>query len=857
MSSGSIVRTLLIASIIFIIGSDAFMLANQEPEETVATSAQESASQAVNQEAEETIEPSTEEEPTPQSILAKPRRIAAIFVNGNKFVPTPAILNKIPYRVGEIFNPLKTRLLIHNLYYDLKRFRVIYLYGEPVGDDLINLYVEVEEKKPLKEITVTGNSAVSGDDLEEKLALEDIPAVDPEELKTIAQKIKKLYLEKGYFNAEINFDFKVDEEDRATVVFKVTEHTKSSIKRIEFIGNKQFTAKTLRSILYTHEDWLLGFLDRSGTYHPERLEADKQAVEHFYQSNGYLNAKVLEVKTDMDPVSKDFAITFDLEEGDLYTIKEVHAQGNDILPEEFLLANIPVHVGSIYSREKVIESIKALESLWGNLGYIFASIEPTIQPNDDDETVSIGFKSELGNKITLNKITIRGNKKTRDKIIRRALVISEGDPITTAGMEESKNRVQALGYFDQREGVNWKLTRISETEANLDLLLKEAHTGHAGFQLGFAGSERSIKEPLTGLSLELGLADTNIAGTGIKGNLMARLSHQDLTFAANVTQPWLFDRPILGALDAYHKRVGYEEFNFAQAMNEIDTGGVGTLGFVTRFHRKFLRDTFIRAGLGVDSIKYTAPPRVNIPRVLPEKQLLLASAEYQSVLNKEFDPGDFVSLNVQIGQEKRNHPMHPSSGYSWLARSIFAFSVLRGNLGFHKFDIDVHWYTSLINAFDLVFHIRGYLGIITTVGNRFVPYRELFHIGGPASVRGFLYGQIGPQFSIPNIENIMQGDSIGGTKTLFMNAELIFPILSDFSIKALVFYDGGTGWSNPYAAQISPEFLRNNRFSYRHSVGFGVRILRPVPARIDWGFKLDPQPGESAYEVHFNMSYDW
>lgn len=789
--------------------------------------------------------------------LEKPRRIAAIFVNGNKQVPTEAILHKIPYRVGEIFNPIKTRLLIHNLYYDLKRFRTIRLEAELVGDDALNLYVEVEEKKPIKDLVIKGNSAVTNDEIDEKIHLDEIPAIDPEELQTIAQKIKKLYLEKGYFNADINFDLKVDEQDYASVTFTIKENQRSTIKRIEFIGNKHFTGKTLRSIMYTHEDWLLGFLDRSGTYHPERLEADKQAIEYFYQSNGYFNARVLELKTDMDPVSKDFTLTFDIEEGDLYTIGQVHAPGNDILPEAFLLANIPIRPGDVYSRERIVEAIKTLEGLWGNLGYIFAHIEPSIQPDDDRKTIDVSFHSELGNKIIINKITIRGNKKTRDKIIRRSLVIAEGDPLTTAGMEESKNRIQALGYFDQREGVNWKITRVSDTEANLDLMLKEANTGHAGFQFGFAGSERSIKEPLTGVSFELGLADTNIAGTGMRGNLMARLSHQDLTIAGNLMQPWMFDRPISGAIDFYHKRVAYEEFQFAQAVNEVDTGGVATAGFVTQFHHKFIRDTFVRLGVAVDSIKYTSPPQAAIPPGLPIPTLATAQAEFQSVLNKEFDPGDFVSLNFQLGQEKRNHPMHPSAGYSWLARSKFAFSAIKGNLGFHLFDVDVHWYTPLINAYDLIFHIHGYLGIITTVGKRFVPYRELFHIGGPASVRGFLYGQTGPQFYVPEFSSIMPGDSIGGTRAAFINAELIFPILSDFSIKALAFYDGGTCWDNPYASQITPPFLRNNTFSYRHSVGFGVRILRPVPARIDWGFKLDQRQGETPYEIHFNMSYDW
>ena len=200
--------------------------------------------------------------------------------------------------------------------------------------------------------------------------------------------------------------------------------------------------------------------------------------------------------------------------------------------------------------------------------------------------------------------------------------------------------------------------------------------------------------------------------------------------------------------------------------------------------------------------------------------------------------------------------MHPSKGYTWMMRGMFAFPSFNSCIAYSKWDLDANWFTPLIAPNTLVFRLHGYIGLIKPFKDGIIPYRELFHIGGPASVRGFLFGQIGPQFSVSG-NNASRSDSIGGEKTMFINAELIFPIMPDFSIKGLIFYDGGTGWDNPYANLISRQFLIDNNFDYRHAVGFGLRVLQPMPMKIDWGFKLDPRKGEPGFEVHFAMGYDW
>ena len=803
---------------------------------------------------DEDLEDKPEDIPEDDATLLylQPRRINEIIIHGNKYTSTDAILSHIPYKIGEIFDPRKTRLLIQNLYYSLKRFRNITVKGQNVGKGLINLYVIVEEKKPLKEVRITGNKQVSDKEIAKKVNFEEIHAVDAEELKTIAQQIKQVYLEKGYHMTDIETELQIDEDDRAIALFTIHEGKRSIVKQVHFVGNKNISSKELRGIVLTKEDWVLSFLDKAGYYHPEKLEADKHYIEQFYQNNGYLHAKVTDVDFDMDPRTKHIKLTYEIEEGDQYFIKKVSAPGNELLSEEYLLSQIPIRSGMIYSRERIANTIKLLERVWGDQGYIFAHIEPSIQPDEDTKTVDVSFFSELGNKVLLNKITIRGNKKTRDKIIRRKIMLEEGDLITRSTMNASKRTVESLGYFVPREGVNWKIRRIAQDRADLDLMIKESKTGHFGAQIGFGGAGADLGSPASGFTFKADVSDTNLFGGGINFNLSASWSKDEKTALFHIAQPWLFDKPVLGALDIYHKRPSFNElFNIdLRAVHEKLTGASLTAGYITRSIHEILHDMQILGSVGIESIRYERQPIATISRA-DEKTTL----EFQSILDKEFTPGNFAWISANFQQDTRNHPIHPSRGHRWKLTSKFAIPSFGDDIGYYRVSWDANWFTPLIGEHDLVLRLHSYFGFAGPFKNRIIPYGELFHIGGHNSVRGFLFGQIGPKFL---------GDTIGASKAIFFNVELIFPITGDMSMKGVVFYDGGTGFDNPYVQDISRENITGNNFDYRHSVGVGMRLLRPMPIKIDWGFKIDPRKNkkdpsksETGSELHFGMSYDW
>ena len=796
-----------------------------------------------------------EPEDTPTSSTMKllaNRTIKNIVVQGNKQVTQSAILHRIPYRIGEVFDVYKTRSTIKKLYKDLKRFRYIELLAEPVGDSEIIIYVRVEEKKALKEFQLIGNSQLTNKEILDKVPLESIPAIDAEELKVLVKKIKKLYADKGFHAVDIDARLELDAQDKASAIITFTEHPRSLVKRIEFIGNDHVKSKTLRSIMYSREDWLLGFMDQSGIYQPERIEADKHVISQYYQNQGFMNARITNVKTEFDECG-NIKLEFEVDEGNLYCFGAISVQDTPEQQGEYLAAFLPIKQGDNYSREAIVDSIKMLERFWNDRGYMFANIEPVIVANDEARTVDVSFKYDLGEKVFLNRLTVIGNQKTRDKIIRRQLLLDEGGIITESAMEASKARVESLGYFDVRDGVNWKIHRVNESLADLELILKETKTGHANVQFGFGGTA-NLNSPADGATAEINISDSNLNGWGIATSLVARWSKAEKTFIANVTQPWLFDRPILSAFDVYHKRLGYENFGINNAIDEQRTGASFTLGFIKVLRQFYFADVFVRMNLGLDKIDYNnIPPNLALnPDGTPVSDVNTPAIQHNQIFRKEFAPGLLNWLTITVGQDKKNHPMHPNRGYSWVLRSYTGLPIPESPLGFERLDFDYHWYTPLIGNHDLIFHWHNFLGVVMPIADRLIPYGELFNTGGPASVRGYLFGDLSPRFT-----NGVRADAIGGSKTFFVNAELIFPIQPDMSIKGLLFYDGGSGWDSPYQNGQNAQFIRNNSFDYRHSIGAGIRLLNPMPISIDVGFKLDPRENEKAYEVHFGMNYGW
>lgn len=774
-----------------------------------------------------------------QDNLNKAQIIRKIIIQGNKYVPTEAIRAKIPYREGSAFNLQKSSDLIRSLY-AMGYFKPnIKVSVEEFSPTSIDVYISLEEKRIIDEIIFEGNKNLKRDEIDKKALLAELRGIDQNDLSRIAQQVKELYVSKDYHRAEVGYELVPVSDDRAQAKFIINEGDRSAVKQVIFCGNKSIPSKKLRSLIFTREDWLFGFLTKSGSYQPEAIEYDKYVVEHYYKSNGFLHAHVDTVDVQTDPQNPcHFIVTFYITEGDQYLINNISAQGNDLLTEEQILSRINIRPGELYSSEKIRQTLELLRLVWGEYGYIFAEINPGIEPDEACKTVNLSFTTNLGCPVDCNRITITGNLRTQENVIRRQLTVNEGSMLTTRDMDDSKERVERLGYFDQRNGVNWKITRLNESCADLDLVLKEVKTGRLFMDLKLGGDAADFQSPSQSLQVGIGARDINFRGTGLRYSASAYFSRQDRNIALNVVNPWLFNQPYEIGFDIYHRSSTYQEFKHVNSPpKEHDTGLGGTFGFATNA----LGGVLCNFGLGFDSITYKNRILANPP-----------DKNFQSLIDRLFQPGNVLWANAVIVQDYRNNQLTPSRGYLWTSSFKIGIPHENNGFGYIKWDADAHWYTPLINEFDLIFHLHGHLGLINEISNFNMPYRELYHIGGPATVRGFLYGQIGPSF---------RNDSIGAKKAMWMNAELIFPVTKDFGIVGLVFYDGGAGWDTPSRdiAQLPPDEIKNNQFHFRQTVGLGIKIKNPTPISIAIGLKLDrnKRSGESASEIHFSSSVDF
>lgn len=787
--------------------------------------------------------------------------IQDIIIKGNTHTSADAIKARIPMKAGERYKKIKTGQALKNIY-SLGLFKPeIRFLIEHNDADHVTIIIELHEKDLLENITYTGLSALKESDIDKEFQWSDKKTIEDADLPIMIEQLRKMYSSKDYHDVQVSAAIIPTTTGHARLEFTITEGPTSYVKRVFFKGNTCIPSKRLRALIFTREEWLFGFLKKAGSYQPDALEYDKHVIENYYQSNGFMMARVTDIDVQKDTVEHRYTVTFTIDEGDLYVLDEVKAIGNDVLSEEQQLVNITLRPGELYSRERIRLALERMRLIWGEFGYIYADVNPIIIPHPETKTVSITFNSDLGNQIRVNRITIIGNQKTRDHVIRRNIIFNEGELLTTFKMDESKRRIEQLGYFDSKTGANWRIVKLDDTTADLELIVKEIKTGQLYAQLGFGGlgttdparedrenerrDDAETKEsPSHSFKIGLGIKDSNLWGTGILWNINGIYSEQETNLVVNISNPWMLNRPISAGADLAVRKVRYDEFHNVNTVPVEDSASIsGNIGF----RIKQLNNVLTVIDSGFEKIKFTCRPDAFVPGSLEH-----LSADFQRVINDRFRSGELIWVGLSLAEDMRNHPIYPTHGYQWAFNSRVALPHLRDNFAFFKCELDGRWYTPIIEEYDLVFHMHGHAGFIKQFPHRFVPYRELFHVGGPSTVRGFIFGQIGPNLIA---DPAFGGSPVGATKEFFLNLELQFPIKLDMSLRGVLFYDGGAGWDTPNIGLINPQILRNNHFNYRHSIGFGIRMTYPTPVRIDWGFKLDrnKRRGESASEMHFTV----
>ncbi len=739
--------------------------------------------------------------------------IGAIEVEGTRRVEVDAVKAAISSKAGQ---PLDEARLDGDLRAIVKLgfFSDVVLEqrGDPARPTLV---FRVAEKPAVAEVKVEGNDEISTDDFKEILGeIKPFTILDSTAVRKAVKKIQDKYVEKGFYLAEVTSRLDPRPDNQVAVVFVVQEHAKVEVKKITFIGNAHVPREDLLAYMQTQEGGLLSFLGSSGTYKEESFQRDLQAIQFVYQDRGYVTVKVEKPSVSLSPDRRWLYATIRIEEGEQYTVGKIDFSGELLHAKALLQGLTRMRSGEIFSRSKVAKDLFALSDLYRDEGYAYANVNPLTAIDAKTRIIDLTYDVQPGRKVYFERIEVVGNTKTRDKVIRREARIYEGALYSQTAINVTKQRVNALGYFEKVEVTTSKGSADDKMVARIEV--KEKSTGTFQIGAGFSSYENFI---LTGQ-----ISQNNFFGWGTTLSLQVQWSSVRQLGQIQYVDPYFLDTRWTFAFDLYAQEGIYTTFT-RRSMGGSMTWGYELVGL----------SDWLPLARKLEDVRLFATYTNEYVRVTPSSTDALLANRYKS--------GTSSSLRLSLQVDRRDNRLYPTAGWygsvsAEAAPPFLAPSSLFGqnvNL-FTRYAVDLRYYRPIWAG--IVGRARvnaGYIGAWDR--DHLVPISELFYLGGINSVRG--YGT----FTLSPTERVgVQGDPLaptaliatGGNKQLTLNFEVEIPLVDKVGIRGVVFYDMG----NAFAAGTWHD--SSVPLSLYKSWGIGLRWFSPLgPLRFEWGFPLD------------------
>jgi outer membrane protein insertion porin family len=730
------------------------------------------------------------------NLILKVPQIDEIKVTGNKRIEKEAILAMVDSKKGGSLDQEKLDKDLRAIF-QMGFFKevLIDIKDGPKGKVVI---FSVVEKPAIAKITFEGNNNIKDDDLTKELGIRLYAILNQNEIKRSINRLKDLYLQKGYYSVKIEEEIAELPKNEVSLTYHITEGKKIYIRKIEFTGNEHFSDRKLRSAMVTHTKGLLSFFTKSGLLDKKALEFDRFNITSFYHNHGYIKAKVSDPQIDYS--EKGITITFDVIEGDQYAVNEVKVSGDLIQPEDKLIKSLKITKEKYLNREVLRKDTLQLKSVYADVGFAYAEIAPLVQEDHEKHLANIDFKISKGEKVRFERINITGNTITRDKVIRRELKTVEGDEYSETNLRKNSENLNRLGYFENVE-VNTK-KGSSDDLMILDINVEEKPTGSFSIGAGYSSFESIIGT--------ISVKQENLFGRGQKLEGTVTLGGRTRDYVVRFTEPWLFDTHISTSVNVYDTAIEWYEYT-------KDSLGMGlSFGYPVPFSEY----TRVTTGYQYDD--------ADIADVDDNASIIIKDMEGQNITS---------SIILGITRNSRDRPFLTRKGSENRFFIEYAGGILGGTVAFDRYLATSTWFFPL--PLETVIVLRGDWGYIRgrpEDGN--LPMYQLFRAGGPFSVRGYETGTISPQ-------DPLTGDYIGGEKKMIYNAEFHFPLVKAQGVEGVLFFDAGN------------VFLESETVTFKDipsSYGLGVRWYSPVgPLRLEYGWKVNPQPGESSGEWIFTV----
>ncbi|MEE9419872.1 MAG: outer membrane protein assembly factor BamA [Desulfatiglandaceae bacterium] len=723
-------------------------------------------------------------------------QIDSIHVRGNQRVEKDAILAVVRSSTGDRVDLDRLDKDLRDIY-KMGFFKDVKMETEDGPKGKIVTFI-VTEKPSIGKIVFKGNKEVDDDDLKKEVGISLYSILDYNEIKQSINRLKEFYRQKGYYNVEIKEETEPLPDNQVLLGYDIDEHEKVYIKKVQFVGNTDFDDDELKDVMETREKWFLSWITKRGLLDKKMLEFDIHKLTSFYHNHGFIKAKVGEPKVTYDDKLDGLVVTIEIDEGPKYGIGKVSVEGEMIEPADKLLKKVQIGKEKIFNREIVRKDVLALRDVYADRGYAFADVTPIIKEGKEAHLADITYKISKGKKVRFERINITGNRRTRDKVIRRELKVIEGEYFSAKGLKQSTENLNRLGFF---EDVEIKTKKGSSDDLMiLDVNIKERATRTFSVGAGYSSAYSAF--------VMFQIADNNFLGYGQKLQATARIGAKATEYDIKFVEPWLFDRPLSLGLDAYKWSQEYSDYS------RDSLGGAVNLGFPTGI------DEYTRGSVMYDY------DDANISDISPDASQVLKDMEGRNVTS---------SMTFRLRRDSKDRLWNTTKGSVNSLSFQYAGGILQGDEYFNKYRAKSTWFFPFF--WDTVFLVRGQWGYVQKRSGGDLSVYQKFFLGGINTVRGFDYMSISPVD-----EN---GNRIGGEKMMAYTAEFRFPLLKEQGLVGIVFFDTGNVFSKDESWSFS---------GIKKSAGAGIRWYSPIgPLRLEYGRVIGRKEGESAGRWEFSV----
>ena len=729
-------------------------------------------------------------------------KVKSVEVRGSKRIEESAIRGRLTLKAGDAYTAEAIRAQIR-LIYEMGFFEDVQSETELVVDGVAVTFV-VREKPFVTEIVFDGNEELSEDKLKEKITTRNQSFLDQQQAKESAERIKLAYQEDGYYNAQVTPIILALEEDRKRLTFFIKEGARARIKTVTFEGMSVVTKKELFKLLATRE-WIpwYGIITQfqipsvfsdAGLLKREELANDVERIREVYLNKGYLNIQAGLPTVELTEDKKWFTVTFPIVEGEPFTVGEIGFRGNTVFEELELRAGMKISSGEIFQRAKIRDEITRVTDIYGEKGYAFTDVSPSVIPDQQSRTAAITFHIKEGDLIRIRQIHITGNDKTRDNVIRRELRVNEQEVIDTVSMKRSFQRLNNLNFF---ETVEILPKQVEQDKVDLDVKVKEKATGSFSIGGGFSTLDRFVAVA--------DVTEGNLTGRGYMVRVRGQLGQRRTLGLITFRNPYLEDSPTSLQGDLFRTITNYVTYD------EDKSGASATFG---RWFSEYTSGSF---SLVFEQLTFSNP-QPDAPQFVLDQIGTQSTSGFRSGLSR--DTRDFY--------------LDPRKGTRSAVNLDFGTPALGGTNNFYKFQLDGIKYTPLF--WDTRHSIRARFGVTEGLGGKPIPLTERFFVGGINTMRGFVFGRAGPVTASGSLE--------GAARQLIFNNDLIFPISAEAKLNGVLFFDYGKGFDDGEKLSLK----------LRSAAGIEARWISPFgPLRAAYGINLDPNPGERKGVFEFSV----